>query len=353
MSLKVDIQKKLAGFELDVRFEVEDKPLALLGASGSAKSMTLRCIAGLEKPDYGVIKTDKGVLYDSFEGVNIPVGKRKIGFIFQNYALFPHMTIYENMAFGLHGKSRDEKEEIIKRELAKVHLKGYEKRYPCQLSGGQQQRAAIARAVALDPEILLLDEPFSALDDHTRGVVVREMGEMLQEFKGTAIFVTHNMDEAYRLTDNIAIISKGKEEAYGDKESIFKMPPTTETARITGCKNIIPVVQVDRKRFYSEEFGCSFEVGENHIKEARYIGIRANHITIADKDEKENTVFCRAEYISESPFRVTLFLNPLKSENRETVLQCEISKKVWSEVKNSENIYNVQFRKEDIFTMWR
>lgn len=210
VGLKVDIQKKMAGFELDVKFEAIGKPLALLGASGSGKSMTLRCIAGLEKPDCGVIKNNGSVLFDSFENINMPVGKRKVGFIFQNYALFPHMTIYDNIVFGLGNKSKDEKASVVLRELEKVHLKGLEKRFPHQLSGGQQQRAAIARALALEPEILLLDEPFSALDDHTRGLVVREMGEMLSNYKGTAIFVTHNMDEAYRLCENIVIISKGR-----------------------------------------------------------------------------------------------------------------------------------------------
>lgn len=353
MGLKVDIQKKMGEFELDVKFETSGKPLALLGASGSGKSMTLRCIAGLEKPDYGIIERDKKVLFNSFEDINVPVGDRKVGFIFQNYALFPHMTVYENIAFGLGNKSKDEKEEIIKRELDKVHLKGFEKRYPHQLSGGQQQRTAIARSLALEPEILLLDEPFSALDDHTRGLVVREMGEMLENYKGTAIFVTHNMDEAYRLSDNIVIISKGKEEAYGHKDKIFKSPPTVETAKITGCKNIAEAVQIDKNRVFVKEWGAEFEVSENNKTGVSHIGIRANHVTIADKNKKENCFLCMPEYISESPFRITLFMQPIASTCRENVIQCEISKKLWNEVKNTENIYNLHMRAEDIFVMRR
>lgn len=353
MGLKVDIQKKLAGFELNVKFQKSGKPLALLGASDSGKSMTLRCIAGLEKPDYGIIEKDGKTIFNSFEGINIEVGKRKTGFIFQNYALFPNMTIYENIAFGLGKISKDEKYEIIMRELEKVHLKGLEKRYPYQLSGGQQQRAAIARALALNPEILLLDEPFSALDDHTRGVVVREIGEMLDSFKGVSIFVTHNMEEAYRLSENIAVISKGKEEAFGDKESIFKRPPTVETAKITGCKNIAEAVEIEKNRVFVKEWGVELNLSENNIRGLTHIGIRANHITITGVTESKNTILCRPEYISESPFRTTLFMNPINSTRENVVIQCEIFKKLWSEVKNSENIYNLYLKPEEIFTMGR
>lgn len=353
MGLKVDIQKKLAGFELDVKFETSGKTVALLGASGSGKSMTLKCIAGLEKPDYGIIQKDGKTIFNSFEGVDIGVGKRKTGFIFQNYALFPNMTIYENIAFGLGKISKDEKYEIIMRELGKVHLNGLEDRYPYQLSGGQQQRAAIARALALDPEILLLDEPFSALDDHTRGVVVREIGEMLEGFKGVSVFVTHNMEEAYRLSENIVVISKGKEEAFGDKESIFKRPPTVESAKITGCKNIAESVEIDKNRVFVKDWGVELEVAENSVRKATHIGIRANHITIADITQSKNCVLCRPEYISESPFRITLFMNPVNSIKDNVVIQCEISKKLWNEVKNSENIYNLYLNPAEIFTMGR
>lgn len=353
MGLKVDIEKKLAGFSLDIKFETSGKTLALLGASGSGKSMTLKCIAGLEKPDYGMIEKDGKYLFNSFEGINVAVGKRKTGFIFQDYALFPHMTVYENIAFGLDKISNDEKYEIIMRELGKLHLKGLENRYPYQLSGGQQQRAALARALALEPEILLLDEPFSALDDHTRGIVVREIGEMLEGFKGVSIFVTHNMEEAYRLSENIVVISKGTNEAFGNKESIFKKPPTIEAAQITGCKNIVSAVEIEKNRVFIKDWGVELDVAQNNIRGLTHIGIRANHITITDITENRNSIICRPEYISESPFRITLFMNPVNSSRDDIVIQCEISKKLWKEVKNSENIYNLYLNPEEIFTMGR
>ena len=162
MGLKVDIKKRVNNFELNIKFEVNNKPLALLGSSGSGKSMILKSIAGLENPDIGTICNRDKVFFSSKDKVNIPSGQRKIGFIFQNYALFPHMSVYENIAFGLGNISREEKEEIVYEELKKVHMLDFQERYPSELSGGQQQRVAIARALSLKPEILLFDEPFSA-----------------------------------------------------------------------------------------------------------------------------------------------------------------------------------------------
>lgn len=350
MGLKVDIKKKLHEFDLNIKFEAKNKPLALLGASGSGKSMLLKCIAGLEKPDEGFIKKDEKILLDTKSGLNISAGKRKIGFIFQNYALFPHMTVYDNLAFGLGNKRKDEIDYVINKELSKVHLEGFEKRYPTELSGGQQQRVAIARALVLEPEILLLDEPFSALDENTRGIVVREMGEMLSEYKGTAIVVTHNMDEAYRLCDDIVIINKGKKETEGYKKDIFENPKSVEGAKITGCKNTMEVFQIDKETVMTKDWNIEIKVKNN--SEINFIGIRAHHVEIADFSKKDNCILCIPEYISESPFQITLFLKPVKGKNTDNkVIQCEISKEFWEKIKTIENIYNIHLPKEKIFTM--
>ena len=350
MSLKVDIKKKLHEFDLDISFHVNNKPLALLGASGSGKSMLLKCIAGLERPDEGMIEKNGEVFFDDKSKKNLCPGKRKVGFIFQNYALFPHMTVYENIKFGLKYKNRDEINEIVARELKKLHLSGFEGRYPTELSGGQQQRVALARALALEPEILLLDEPFSALDDHTRSVVVREMGEMLQEFKGTAIVVTHNMEEAYRLCDEIVIINKGKKETEGNKKNVFKNPKSVEAAKITGCKNTFEVLQVDKETVLLKGWDTKLKItnGTN----ANYIGIRAHHIEIVSSENRENCILCTPEYISESPFQITVFMKPINSRDEDNrIIQCELEKETWYKVKNSENIYNLHLSDKKIFTM--
>ena len=194
MSLEVDIIKKLQGFELKVDFKADNDILGLLGASGSGKSMTLRCIAGIETPDNGRIVLNGRVLFDSENKINIPIRERKVGFLFQNYALFPNMTVEQNIGFGLiKSISKIEKANKIRKKIIDLQLSGMEKRYPYQLSGGQQQRVALARALVVNPEILLLDEPFSALDEHLRNNMIIRLQEDLKEFKGTSIFITHNM----------------------------------------------------------------------------------------------------------------------------------------------------------------
>lgn len=350
MSLKVDIKKKLNEFDLDINFEVKNKPLALLGASGSGKSMILKCIAGLEKPDKGTIETKGKIFFDDRRKENLYAGKRKVGFIFQNYALFPHMTVYENISFGLNNKKKDEVKEIVHRELKKVHLEGFENRYPSELSGGQQQRVALSRALALEPEILLLDEPFSALDDYTRGIVVREMGERLSEFQGTTIVVTHNMDEAYRLCEDIVIVNKGKKESQGNKKDIFENPKSVEAAKITGCKNTFEVLQVDKETVILKGWDIELKIPES--TNVNYIGIRAHHIDIVSSENKENCIICTPEYVSESPFQITLFMKPINSRGEDNrIIQCELEKETWHKLKNIENIYTLYLSDKKMFSM--
>lgn len=349
MGLKVEINKKINDFELDIKFQVNNKPLALLGSSGSGKSMTLKCIAGLEKPDTGIICSGEKELFNSKKKINISSGQRKIGFIFQNYALFPHMTVYENILFGLRNKSKEEKKEIVYEELKKVHMLDFESRYPSELSGGQQQRVAIARALSLKPDILLFDEPFSALDDYTRGLVVKEIGETLSEFKGSTIVVTHNMDEAYRLCEDIVVINNGAEERSGDKESVFNNPKTIQTARLTGCKNIVDVTPIDEESVYVNDWNCILKVLNN--KNSSKIGYRAHYIELEEQDKSENCVLCRMEYVSEGAFEVTVYMQPLEAFKENIVIQCEFTRDYWNKFKNNENIYNLHFDSKKIFTL--
>lgn len=222
MELLVDIQKNLAGFELDVKFETGMDTLGLLGASGSGKSMTLRCIAGIETPDCGRIILNGRTLFDSKKGINLPCRKRKLGYLFQNYALFPHMTVEENIGFGLGEKKREDRVAIIREKVKMIKLEGLENRYPNQLSGGQQQRVALARALAIEPEALLLDEPFTALDDYLRSHMVKQLTETLSNYPGVTLFVTHNMDEVYSVCNKLVVLSLGKIEAQGGTEEVFR-----------------------------------------------------------------------------------------------------------------------------------
>lgn len=285
--------------------------------------------------------------FDSEKKVDLPSGRRKVGFIFQNYALFPHMTVYENIAFGLGKMTREEKEEIILKELKKVHMHKFVDRYPFQLSGGQQQRVAIARALSIKPDVLLFDEPFSALDDHTRGLVVREMGETLSDFCGSVIVVTHNMDEAYRLCGDIVVVNGGRKEREGDRESVFRNPGTFQTARLTGCKNIEKAEVLDENNVFVEKWNSMLKI--NTKKSCSYLGMRAHYIKIAERSKIENCILCSMEYMSQGAFNVTVYMHPLNALEEDTVIQCEFSREYWEKYKNMENIYNLYFDREKIF----
>lgn len=308
MEIFVDIKKKLPGFQLNVKLASEKDIIGILGASGSGKSMLLRCISGLVNPDEGKIIVNGKTFFDSQSKINLMPRERKVGFLFQNYALFPHLTIWENISFGLDRLSKADKDRRVTELMERFHLKDMERRYPSQISGGQQQRVALARAVAIEPEILLLDEPFSALDDHLRNHMIKEMSESLKAFQGNTLFVTHNMEEAYHLCDRIAVLNAGSVEAFDLKEQLFQSPASLETAKITGCKNISEAI---KKSEYSVEipaWGIQANTGIKIEAERGFAGIRANNIKLADNGTGEN---CFAAWIadkSETPFRTTLYL---------------------------------------------
>ena len=211
MSLIVDIHRALGSFTLDVRFEAENGVTCLLGASGCGKSFTLKCIAGIEKPDSGHIELDGVVLYDSEKHINLPPQKRQVGYLFQNYALFPNMTVRQNILCGLHReKNREEKERKLNEMLKLMQLEGLENHRPAQLSGGQQQRVALARIMVNEPRMLMLDEPFSALDAHLRDSLKIELRDMLQRFGHEVLMVTHSREEAYNMSRRIAVMDQGR-----------------------------------------------------------------------------------------------------------------------------------------------
>ena len=235
MALFVDIEKKLASFDLRMKFEMQDEVLALLGGSGSGKSMTLKCIAGIEKPDKGRIILDGRVLFDSEKHINLKPQDRGVGYLFQQYALFPNMTVYQNIVCGVKGAmkragaensgrsiSKTEKEKMIRDIIDLVHLNGLEEKKPKQISGGEQQRVALARILVNQPDALLLDEPFSALDASLRKNLVRETYNLMKDYGKSVIFVTHDQKEAFRLSESVALIEQGEITRMGKKEDIFE-----------------------------------------------------------------------------------------------------------------------------------
>ncbi|MBD2387829.1 molybdate ABC transporter permease subunit [Cylindrospermum sp. FACHB-282] len=335
--LYVDIEKRLPSFHLQISFNTNEQPLGLLGGSGAGKSMILRCIAGIETPTKGRIVLNDRVLFDSEKGINLPSRDRHIGFLVQNYALFPHMTVAQNIAFGLpKGLSTASIRVQVEEQLLAMQLQGLGDRYPHQLSGGQQQRIALARALASQPEALLLDEPFSALDTHLRSQLEQQMAKTLANYQGVTLFVTHNMEEAYRLCPNLLVLERGETAHHGSKYEIFQRPATVGVAQITGCKNFSHAVIQSLQQVEATDWDCTLQILEPINSKLSYIGIRAHQILFTKDPNQENTFKCWVVRTSETPHRMTLFLKLHSAANnsQDYHLQAEVFKEKWITMKD-------------------
>jgi molybdate transport system ATP-binding protein len=237
--LEVDIEKRLEDFTLRVAFQVNREVLVLFGPSGAGKSMTLSCITGLARPDRGVIRLDGRVLFES-DGRRqreVPLHQRRIGHVFQSYALFPHMTVAQNLAYGIRG--RHDRSKRVEAMLARLHLDGLGDRYPHQLSGGQQQRVALGRALMIEPPLLLLDEPFAALDGAVRESLQADVAGLQRELGLSVVYITHNLMDAFALGDRLAVIQAGCLQQVGPIQEVFHHPNSRTVAQITGVRNLL------------------------------------------------------------------------------------------------------------------
>ncbi len=289
MSLDVNIVKKYDDFTLRMQFSAEQGILGILGASGSGKSMTLKCIAGIETPDEGTIVLDGEVLFDSDKKINLPPQKRRIGYLFQNAALFPNMTAEQNLLSVARRKDDRDGNRVKARSLLKLmELDKLGARYPSELSGGQQQRVALARILMSEPRVIMLDEPFSALDSYLRWLLEKELATILGQFDGLSIFVSHNRDEVYRLCDTLAIVSDGGIAGFGDKWDIFNDPRHYDACLLTGCKNILPVIPADGGGVVAPDWGLSFGTNGHDASGVAYVGIRAHDIVLTDDPSAPN-----------------------------------------------------------------
>lgn len=322
MALSVHIRKKLKDFTLAIDYEMDGEITGVLGSSGCGKSMTLKCIAGIETPDEGRIVLDGKVLFDSEAHINLPPQKRRVGYLFQSYALFPNMTVRQNVEAGLAAvkKSRQEKAARTAELLEKFHIKELENAYPSRISGGQQQRVALARMMAAEPELLLLDEPFSALDAYLKEKLMQDMKTYLGEFKKGVLLVSHSRDEVYQMCTHTAVMHAGCLEAWGETDAFFKNPGTVHGALLTGCKNIsraVPcalpsfVAEKQRKELhcvYAKDWGVHLLVEGVLPEDFSHVGIRAHDLRPELPSEGNNRMRCRLRRISEAPFEVYLIL---------------------------------------------
>lgn len=275
MSIEVRIDKRLGRtFRLAVDFVSDDGCLGVLGASGSGKSMILKCIAGIETPNRGRIVVNGRVLFDDSLRINIPAQKRRVGYLFQNYALFPNMTIEKNVGIGV-ARPRAERTRMVGEFLRRFHLDGMEKRYPDQLSGGQQQRAALARMLAAEPEVILLDEPFSALDAHLREYMQLQLLEVIRGCPDV-VMVTHNRDEAYRLCSGMMVLDDGGILGRGTTQELFANPGHVKIAQVTGCKNISRMERLSDTTLRAVDWGLTLASDRAIPDRAGFVGIRAH-----------------------------------------------------------------------------
>nr|WP_295778319.1 ATP-binding cassette domain-containing protein [uncultured Intestinibacter sp.] len=351
MSLYVDIEKDLGSFKLKVKFEQEDGIVGLLGQSGCGKSMTLRCIAGIVKPDKGKIISNGKVFFDSEKKINLTPQQRNIGFLFQNYALFPHMSVKQNIQLGIEKLSKEEKDEITKKYLKKFRLEGFEDRYPWQLSGGQQQRIALARALCLNPDILILDEPFSALDYHLRSNMENELCEILKDFDGNVLFVTHDISEAYRISDDIIVFDNGLSLPKRTKNELFVHPSCMTEAVITGCKNISSCDIINTDTVFAKDWGFNCKIEKGVSENSKHIGIRAHHMKVVednsqDIEDGENIFEMTVVKVIENSFTYNIHIKNCDNENNLS-LQMEVDKNI-EKVKVGQKI-RVKFEKNSVF----
>lgn len=287
MSLSVDIKKRLGDFQLTARFETRSGVLGLLGASGCGKSMTLKCIAGVERPDRGTIVLDGETLFDSKRGIDLPPQKRQVGYLFQSYALFPNMTVRQNILCGLHReRDRAKREAELKKTLQLCHLEGLEDRRPHQLSGGQQQRTALARILVSDPQVLLLDEPFSALDSHLREKLQMELRELLNQFGKDTVMVTHSRDEAYHMCSRIGVMEEGRLLAVKATKALFADPGSITACLLTGCKNIAPARKAGEYTVEVPDWGVRLKTAQPVGEEVKAVGIRAHSFHPAAEENR-------------------------------------------------------------------
>jgi molybdate transport system permease protein len=342
--LEVDVEKSLENFKLAVEFQAGPGALGLLGASGAGKSMTLRLIAGVAAPDKGRVVLNGRVLFDSVTGENIAPARRRIGVVFQDYALFPHMTVAENVAFGLNELSEADRRARVQLQLDRMHISELANRYPKEISGGQRQRVAIARCMAIEPGALLLDEPFAALDPHLRRQMEEQLRETLRGYNGVVVFVTHDMEEAFRFCNELLVLDIGRVIARGPKHELFEQPRSVITARLTGCKNIAPASQTDSGLVGVESWGCSLLLAAPHSGVIRHVGYRSHHFRFQQNATGENIFLCWLVETSEAPHEMTLYLrlhHPPRPGDPPH-LQADIPKEQWRVLSSQPQPWRIQ-----------
>ena len=298
--IEYHLKKKLSDFFIDIEFSAYNKKgttasgdhlTVLFGPSGTGKSLTLNMLSGIIIPDEGYIRLNGDELFNKEKGINIPIRKRKIGYVFQEYSLFPHLNVYENIAYGINNRS--DADEKVRKLLELFRLDRKEKKYPNELSGGQKQRVAIARTIASDPKLLLLDEPLSALDERIREKLQQDLLKLKSILSIPIIYVTHNLQEAFTLADHIIILNDGRIVESGEKHEIFSNPRKRLTAKFLGVKNIFPcrIIETFKDCFLCSVEGIKIKTGIDsrfNKGDKAFLCIKPRDVRLSDYDKTED-----------------------------------------------------------------
>lgn len=354
MGIEVSIKKKLGDFSLSLDLNESSKRIGILGSSGSGKSMTLKCIAGIECPDSGRIAVNGRVYYDSASGINLIPQKRNTGYLFQNYALFPTMSVYKNIASGLRHKDKEKVKERVSEMIRKFRLSGLEDRLPSELSGGQQQRTALARIMAYEPEAILLDEPFSALDMYLKDHMQEELMELLSDYEGLVIMVSHSRDEIFRFSDRLLIIDEGRVAAHGNTRELFASPGSRAAARLTGCKNFSHVTVLSDHILRADDWGIELKLEGKIPEGTEYIGYRAHEFEPLWGDREENSIRFSLSSKAELQFEKNYYIKPEKEDfDRESLITWFVQRDRWKELSEKGLPTYLKFREKDIMFLKR
>ncbi|MCP9792940.1 molybdate ABC transporter permease subunit [Vulcanococcus limneticus Candia 3F8] len=332
--LVLAVRRRLVDFDLDLQIASSCRRLGILGASGAGKSQLLRALAGLERPDSGHIELNGRVLFDRRLGIDLPLRQRRLGLVFQNYALFPHLSVAENVGFGLSQLPAAERRQRVAAQLKRVGLLAMADRYPAELSGGQQQRVALIRALAIEPDVLLLDEPFSAQDTYLRRQLQQQLADLLQDCHVPALLVTHDLEEAYRLSDDLLVIDQGRILAHGPKHEVFDHPEQLVVARLSGCKNFSRLRPLSPTRLWALDWHLELQLDQPAPADLTHVGVRANHLRL-DPDPGTGAIGVdqwRVQLIksSEGPFQVIAYVALADHPGRaRALIQVEVRRQDW------------------------
>lgn len=365
--LDLELERRLADFPLRLQFKTSCRRLGILGASGAGKSQLLRCLAGLEVPTRGRIQLNGRLLFDSNTCLNVPLQQRRMGLVFQHYALFPHLSVLDNVGFGLAHLPVSQRRQRVADQLSRVGLLAMAQRFPRQLSGGQQQRVALARALAIEPEMLLLDEPFSAQDTYLRRQLQQQMADLLQDCGVPALLVTHDLEEAYRLCDNLIVLDRGQVLAHGPKHGVFDHPQQLMVARLSGCKNFSRLRRTaDPTRFWALDWQLPISIEIPSTAEFSQVGIRANHLRLSPAPVTSsqlgpNQWLCELQKLSEGPHRLSVYVKAVNQWEKlqirhdkyqqQVPIQVEIRREDWLELREHPQPWLLSVSKERLLLL--